>query len=75
MTNLKTSTPEEAQFKVMCLLVANHDLTLRELAERLCISVGGLNYCIKALIEKSLVKIKNFTNFKNKFGYGYVHPD
>ena len=50
----------------------NPDLTQRELAEKLGISVGGLNYCLKALMEKGLVKMKNFTNSKNKFGYVYV---
>jgi EPS-associated MarR family transcriptional regulator len=34
--------------------------------------VGGLNYCLKALMEKGMVKMKNFTNSKNKFGYVYV---
>lgn len=47
-------------------------MTQRELAERLGISVSGLNYCLKALMEKGLVKMKNFTNSKNKFGYVYV---
>ena len=36
------------------------------------ISVGGLNYCLKALMEKGLVKMKNFANSKNKFGYVQV---
>lgn len=57
---------------MMRILQENPDLTQRELAERLGISVGGLNYCLKALIEKGLVKMKNFTNSKNKFGYVYV---
>lgn len=56
----------------MHILQANPDLTQRELAERLGISVGGLNYCLKALMEKGLVKMKNFTYSKNKFGYVYV---
>lgn len=56
----------------MRILQENPDLTQRELAERLGISVSGLNYCLKALMEKGLVKMKNFTNSKNKFGYVYV---
>ena len=56
----------------MRILQENPDLTQRELAERLGISVGGLNYCLKALMEKGLVKMKNFANSKNKFGYVYV---
>jgi EPS-associated MarR family transcriptional regulator len=36
------------------------------------ISVGGVNYCLKALMEKGLVKMKNFADSKSKFGYIYV---
>jgi EPS-associated MarR family transcriptional regulator len=56
----------------MRILQENPDLTQRELAEKLGMSVGGLNYCLKALMEKGLVKMKNFANSKNKFGYVYV---
>jgi EPS-associated MarR family transcriptional regulator len=56
----------------MRILQEDPDLTQRELAEKLGISVGGLNYCLKALMEKGLVKMKNFANSKNKFGYVYV---
>ncbi len=50
----------------------NPDLTQRELAEKLGISVGGLNYCLNALIDKGLVKMQNFSNSKNKFKYVYL---
>jgi len=56
----------------MRLLEENPDLTQRELAERLGISVGGLNYCLKALMQKGLVKMKSFAHSKNKFGYVYI---
>jgi len=56
----------------MRLLEENPDLTQRELAERLGISVGGLNYCLKALMQKGLVKMRNFAHSKNKFGYVYM---
>jgi len=56
----------------MRLLEENPDLTQRELAEKLGISVGGLNYCLKALMHKGLVKMKNFAHSKNKFGYVYI---
>ncbi len=50
----------------------NPDLTQRELAEKLGMSVGGLNYCLNALIDKGLVKMQNFSNSKNKFKYVYL---
>ena len=56
----------------MRLLEANPDLTQRELAEHLGVSVGALNYCLKALMEKGWVKMQNFASSKNKFGYAYV---
>jgi EPS-associated MarR family transcriptional regulator len=72
MTSRQAKLQEDTFFRVMRILQENPDLTQRELAERLGISVGGLNYCLKALIEKGLVKMKNFTTSKNKFGYVYV---
>ncbi len=54
------------------MLQENPDMTQREIAERLGISTSGLNYCLKALIDKGLVKVHNFSHSKNKFGYIYV---
>ena len=54
------------------MLQDNPDMTQREIAEKLGISTSGLNYCLKALIDKGLVKVHNFSQSKNKFGYIYV---
>ncbi len=72
MTSRQAKLQEDTHFRVMRILQENPDLTQRELAERVGVSVGGLNYCLKALMEKGLVKMKNFANSKNKFGYVYV---
>lgn len=72
MTSRQARLQEDTYFRVMRILQENPDLTQRELAEKLGISVGGLNYCLKALVEKGLVKMKNFASSKNKFGYVYV---
>ncbi len=72
MTSRQAKLQEDTYFRVMSILQENPDLTQRELAEKLGISVGGLNYCLKALMEKGMVKMKNFANSKNKFGYVYV---
>jgi len=56
----------------MRILHENPDLTQRELAQQLGVSVGGLNYCLKALMDKGWVKMQNFASSKNKFGYVYV---
>jgi EPS-associated MarR family transcriptional regulator len=54
------------------MLQENPDMTQREIAEKLGISTSGLNYCLKALIDKGWVKVQNFSQSKNKFGYIYV---
>ena len=48
------------------------DATQREIALRLGLSVSAVNYVLKALVEKGLVKVENFTASKNKFGYVYL---
>ena len=54
------------------MLQENPDMTQREIAEKLGISTSGLNYCLKALIDKGWVKVQNFSHSKNKFGYIYL---
>jgi EPS-associated MarR family transcriptional regulator len=72
MTSRQTKIQEDTYFRVMRILTENPDLTQRELAEKLGVSVGGLNYCLKALIGKGWIKVQNFAHSKNKFGYVYV---
>ncbi len=54
------------------MLQVNPDLTQREIAKSLGLSTSGINYCLKALIDKGWVKVQNFSQSKNKFGYIYV---
>ena len=72
MTSRQAKLQEDTYFRVMRLLQENPDLTQRELAQKLGVSVGGLNYCLKALMQKGLVKMQNFQQSKNKFGYVYL---
>lgn len=72
MTSRQAKTQEDTYFRVLRILEENPDLTQRELAAKLGVSVGGLNYCLKALMEKGLVKMQNFSQSKNKFGYVYL---
>ena len=62
----------EDHFKVLRNIKNNPELTQRELAKNLGFSLGKLNYCLKALKEKGLIKIKNFSNNPNKINYVYV---
>ena len=72
MTSRQAKIQEDTQFRIMRILQENPDLTQRELAERLGMSVGGLNYCLNALIDKGFVKMQTFSQSKNKFGYVYL---
>jgi EPS-associated MarR family transcriptional regulator len=72
MTSRRSQLQEDTYFRVLRMLQDNPDLTQRDIAERLGLSTSGLNYCLKALIDKGWVKMQNFSQSKNKFGYIYV---
>ena len=72
MTSRRSQLQEDTYFRVLRLLQDNPDLTQREIADKLGLSTSGLNYCLKALIDKGWVKVHNFSQSKNKFGYIYV---
>ena len=56
----------------MQILHAKPDISQREMAKALGISFGGVNYCLNALMAKGLVKVHNFSQSQNKFGYVYL---
>ena len=70
--NNREKIKEEARFKILRLLHENPELTQRELGERVGISLGAVNYCLRALIERGLVKAGNFSRNPNKLGYAYA---
>jgi EPS-associated MarR family transcriptional regulator len=63
---------EDLHFRVLQLLQDNPELSQRELANRLGVSNGKLHYCIRALMDKGLVKLGNFANSKHHLGYAYL---
>ena len=63
---------DKYRYKILKRLEADPEISQRELAGELGISLGRVNYCVQALIEKGLVKAKNFRNSKNKKGYAYL---
>lgn len=72
MTSRQTRLQEDTYFRVMRLLQDNPHTTQRELAQRLGVSVGGINYCLNALIDKGWIKMQNFARSRSKFGYIYM---
>lgn len=67
-----TQPNQETHLKVLRHIEANPEITQRELADELGVSLGKANYCLKALINKGLVKASNFKNSSNKRAYLYV---
>jgi EPS-associated MarR family transcriptional regulator len=63
---------EDLHFRVLKMLQEEPDLSQRELARQLGVSNGKLHYCMRALIDKGLVKLGNFANSKHHLGYAYL---
>jgi len=63
---------EQTKLKVMQLLQSHPDLNQRELAKQTGVSLGQVNYVIRALREKGLVKLENFSKNPNKLQYTYL---
>jgi EPS-associated MarR family transcriptional regulator len=63
---------DEYRYKVLKLLARNPHLSQRELARELGISLGKVNYCLKALIDIGMIKANNFKNSQNKQAYAYL---
>ncbi|MBK6006666.1 MarR family EPS-associated transcriptional regulator [Ramlibacter ginsenosidimutans] len=63
---------EDLHFRVLKLLQDRPDISQRELAQRLGVSNGKLHYCMRALIERGLVKLGNFAHSKHHLGYAYL---
>ncbi len=62
---------DEITYKLFKALEDRPDTNQRHLAASLEISLGKLNYCLKALLDKGLIKAENFIGSKNKRGYLY----
>ena len=63
---------KQDHFEVLRKIKNNPNSTQRELAKDLGFSLGKLNYCLKALNKKGLIKMENFEKNPNKFNYIYV---
>ena len=63
---------DDIHFRMLRLLEARSDLSQRDLARELGTSLGKVNYCLNALIDKGWIKMRNFQNSRNKIGYAYL---
>ncbi len=72
MSSRQSRLQEDTNFRVLRLLNLDPSRSQRDLAQALGISVGGLNYCLKALIERGWIEIKNFSASEHKMHYAYM---
>jgi EPS-associated MarR family transcriptional regulator len=63
---------DEYRYRILKLLEADPHASQRRIADELGISLGRVNYCLQALIERGLVKVNNFRNNANKRAYLYL---
>ena len=66
------SISDDVRFKVLRALQADPEHSQREIASDLGVSVGVVNYCLRALVDKGQVKVRNFRASNNKLRYAYI---
>ena len=72
MTSRQARIQKYTSIRIMRILQERPDLSQRDLAEQLGISLGGLNYSLKALMDKGVVKLENFQKSNHNFKCIYV---
>ena len=63
---------DEYRYKILKALEHNPEISQRDLARELGVSLGRINFCLKALIDVGLLKVTNFRNSRNKLAYMYL---
>jgi EPS-associated MarR family transcriptional regulator len=63
---------DEMRYEIIRLLEANPEMSQRDVARELGVSLGKTNYCLKALIDKGWIKVSNFKNSQNRTAYLYL---
>ena len=69
---MNRSASGDVRFRVLRVLQDRPDLSQRQIADELGVSVGAVNYCLRALIDKGLIKVGNFRSSSNKLRYAYI---
>ena len=63
---------DELRLKILRLIESNPSMSQRQIADELGISLGGVNYCLRALAEVGWIKVGNFAKSGHKLGYLYL---
>ncbi|MBU4277664.1 MAG: MarR family EPS-associated transcriptional regulator [Proteobacteria bacterium] len=69
---MNKSLEDEVRYRLLKMMHQDGQLSQRQMADAMGVSLGKINYCIKELIGRGLVKIDRIKNSKNKLGYIYV---
>ena len=72
MVGQRSEAQEDLRFRVLRLLQENPEMSQRDIAAAVGISVGGVHYCLNALVEKGMVKLGNFSAANDKRRYAYI---
>jgi EPS-associated MarR family transcriptional regulator len=63
---------DNTRYILLRTLESNPAISQREISKRLGVSLGKVNYCLNALVEKGCLKVNNFRNSGNKLAYAYL---
>ena len=63
---------DATSYGLLKTLENNPSLSQRDLAKRMGVSLGKINFCLNALVEKGCLKVNNFRNSDNKLAYAYL---
>jgi len=72
MRSMAKKTEPEFHYHLLKLINERPEISQRELAAELGLSLGKINYCLKAFIGRGLVKVNNFRRSDNKLAYAYL---
>jgi EPS-associated MarR family transcriptional regulator len=72
MMESKSTEIEDVNLILLRLIEANPQLSQREIADAMGVSLGKVNYCLKALMAQGWLKMQNFQGSKNKLAYAYL---
>ena len=68
----KNTNQEQLKLAIFKSLINDSNVSQRKLADNLNVSLGSINYCLRALIRKGFVKVQNFKKSNNKLSYSYI---
>lgn len=72
MAGQRSKVQEDVRFRVLRLLEESPEISQRDIAAAVGISVGGVHYCLNALVDKGMVKLGNFSASQDKRRYAYI---